>query len=126
MARGVNASEMTNEFAEVKHTYRGVTYVLRELPMDRYDELVEQATAEATDADGEVTKVFDSAAHTKLLLVEALVEPKLTARQLYGKGTRLVRALQAKVFALHLDPEPEEKAKGEDDDEGEAQAPANP
>lgn len=124
MARGVSASEMTNKFAEAKVTYRGITYTLRELPMDRYDELVDMATAEQT-VDGETTKVFDQTAHTKLLTVEALVEPKMTAKQLYGEGTRLVRALQVQVGKLHWDPEPEEK-KDEDDDEGEASAPANP
>jgi len=122
MARGVNASEMSNKFAEARVTYRGTEYVLRELPMDRYDELVELATAEQT-IDGETTKVFDSAAHTKLLTVESLVEPKMTAKQLYSEGTRLVRALQQQVAKLHWDPEPEDK---KEDDEGEVSAPANP
>lgn len=125
MARGVSASEMTNKFAEARVTYRGTTYVLRELPMDRYDELVEMATAEQT-VDGETTKVFDQNAHTRLLTVESLIEPKMTAKQLYGEGTRLVRALQVQVGKLHWDPEPVEDDKDKDDDEGEASAPANP
>lgn len=119
-AKGLTADEMSNEFAEAKVTFRGTTYTLRELPMDQYDKTVKQATTK--DEDG--VETFDNAGHTKILTVKCLVSPKLSADELYGKGTRLVRALQGAALRLHLDPEPEEATP--DDDEGEAPAPAKP
>lgn len=123
MAR-VTADEMSNEFAEKRISYRGTEYVMRELPMDEYDKTVKLATT-TIRVDGEDVEKFDNVAHTKILVAKSLVSPKLTADQLYGKGTRLVRQLTNEVGKLHWDPEPEDKAKA-DDGEGEATAPANP
>jgi len=121
--RGVSADEMTNEFATAKVRYRGVEYVMRELSMDEYDKTVKLATAKVvTPENPEGDETFDGTAHTKILTIKSVVSPKMSADQLYSKGTRLVRALQVQVAKLHWDPEPEEK--GEDDDEGEAPAPA--
>lgn len=118
MAAPVTLSEVGNELVELKRRYRGVTYVLRELPMDKYDATVRQATTEIDDNGVKVEK-FDGVAHTKLLLAKCLVEPKLSPEELYGRGTRLVRQLQRDLQTIHFDDEPEEEIE---DDAGEAKA----
>ena len=130
MARGVNANDMSNDFAEETHVFRGVTYVMRELPMDKYDKLIKDATAEKTikvDGEDQTIEETDWILHSKLLTAAAIVSPSMTPEQLFGKGTRLVRELQRKVMALHVGDEPEDKKTKEDadDDEGEAPAPAS-
>lgn len=121
MARGVSASDMSNEFATETHTYRGVTYTVHELSMADYDKTVKLATAkdETTGEDR-----FDSVAHNKILTAKCVrvggkpVDPD----DLYSKGTRLVRQLQRIVQKLHWDEEPEEEAPVA---EGEATAEAS-
>lgn len=112
MAKPVALSDMSNDLVEIRRRYRGVTYVLRELPMDQYDKTVRAATAEV---DG--VEKFDGVAHTKILLSKCLVEPKLSPDELYSKGTRLVRQLQRDLQEIHFDDEPEEDLE---DDAGEA------
>lgn len=121
-----SAADMSNEFVEVRRQYRGVEYVLRELPMDQYDKTIEMATTKGEDG----REKFDGAGHTKILLVKSLVQPKLKADELFGKGTRLVRNLQEALQELYFDEEPDELQKLQDreekesatDDEGEAPA----
>lgn len=114
MARTVNVESMSNELAEIRHRYRGVWYVLRELPYRKYQQTIELAT---TDVDG--VKTIDNEAHTKILMTRCLVEPKIEMDDLFDRGTRLIRQLQRNLQALHWDDEPEEDAAA-DDDEGEA------
>lgn len=107
MTKGISAAEMTNDLAEVKVQYRGTVYVLRELTMDEYDQTVAQATSEVI-TDGVKDEIFDANAHTKILLAKSLVEPKLSTKELYAKGTRLVRGLQQQLQTLYWSQEPDE------------------
>lgn len=105
-------SDMDNELIEARVKFRGTEYVLRELSMTDYDKTVEQATTPGVDGDPDT---FDANQHNKILMAKALVEPKMSVDTLYGKGTRLVRALQREVQKLHFDPEKDElEKKGED------------
>lgn len=121
MARGVNAGDMTNEFASETHTYRGVTYTIHELSMEAYDKTVKLATTK-DEITGE--EKFDSAAHNKILTAKCVkVDGKpIDSDELYGRGARLVRQLQRIVQKLHWDEEPEDEAG---DEVGEAKAGAS-
>jgi hypothetical protein len=131
VTKGISAAQMNNDLEEIKVQFRGTLYVLRELPMDEYDKTV----AMATKIDPETKEeIFDGTAHTKILLAKSLVEPKISAAELYAKGTKLVRGLQQQLQKLYWSSEPDElkilddeSAKmasklGDDDDEGEAEA----
>jgi hypothetical protein len=120
MARsGVSTDELTNDFNTATKTYRGVRYVLKELPITEYDELLKLATVVKT-VDGEEQEVVDDATLVKLLTQKSIVEPRI----LRPLGTRLWRQLERDVQVLHFGVEPDETdAKDEDkkdEDEGEA------
>lgn len=117
MTKALNAASMSNQPFEVRRKYRGVEYVLRELSMEDYDRTIDQATQ--TD---ETTKVetFDGAAHTKILLAKSLVEPQMTAKEIYAQGTRVVRGLQSALQELYFDEEPDELKKAEKREERES------
>lgn len=108
---------MSNQPFEVRRKYRGVEYVLRELSMEDYDRTIDQATKvdETTKAE-----TFDGAAHTKILLTKSLVEPQMTAKEIYAQGTRVVRGLQAALQELYFDEEPDELVKAEKREERES------
>lgn len=121
MAKGIAAADMGNELATKTVRFRGHTYVVTELSMKAYDKTVKQATEVDEDTKAET---FDSQAHNKILLAQCVAEngEKIDVEELYGRGSRVVRALQKVVGALHFDDEPEEDI--EDADEGEAIAEA--
>ena len=131
MTKGIGAAQMNNDLEEIKVKFRGTLYVLRELPMDEYDKTVAMATKEDPDTKEEI---FDGNAHTKILLAKSLVEPKISAAELYAKGTKLVRGLQQQLQKLYWSAEPDElevlngesdkmaDKLGDETDEGEAEA----
>jgi hypothetical protein len=123
MARGVAASDLSNEFAEETHTYRGTTYVVRELSMAAYDRTVKAATVKDPVTGEEST---DNLAHNKILLAKCVtVKGKpIDVDELYeGTGARAVRQLMRIIQKLHW----EEEQDGDPvaDDAGEATAEAS-
>ena len=122
MVKGVSAAELGNEFVVEKVRYRGRVYAVTELSMKAYDKTVRQATHEE-DEDGVKVEKFDPQAHNKILMAACVTVDgaKADVDDIYEKGTRLVRALQRKIQAVHFDDEPEEDLG---DDEGEAVAEA--
>jgi hypothetical protein len=122
MARGVSVSDLSNKFASEEHTYRGTTYVVRELSMQAYDRTVKAATIK-DETSGEDN--FDAQAHNKILVAKCVsVNGKpIDADELYESGTRVVRQLQRIVQKLHWDEEPEDEKA--DIEVGEAPAEAS-
>jgi hypothetical protein len=112
----VKTEEMDDGFVTVNATIRGTRYVLRELPADDYQKCQEGAI----NADGMV----DNVTMLKLMLAKAVVEPKLTAVELFKRPYPVIRKLNDIINDMHFTPieTDEEKAEEEDDGEGKAEA----
>lgn len=91
---------------------RGITFLMRELEIDDYDELIEKHTTEGDDGEAET---FDSAAFTRDLTRQCLIRPKWSD---VPKGTRLVRMLEQRALALHTAIEPVKVIKDGEDEDG--------
>ncbi len=93
-------------------TLRGVTYKLREVDGEVYDDVFEVATSEPDD---EGRRTTDFAMVNKGLLVKALVEPKLTMKEIQKLPFAVRQVLFVKANELHpafpKEGEPEEPEK---------------
>jgi hypothetical protein len=122
-SRGVDLTELDNEFKSKRIRYRGHIYEIRELPMVDYQKAVKMATTQEKDLEtGLESDKFDADLHTAIMLGKCVTidGKKTTADALYEKGTALVRQLQRDVSAMHFD---EEKPEDLDEaDPGEAPA----
>lgn len=117
---GLPAPEPTQ--AVTKVTIRGRKYVFQELEIGEYDKLLKQATTEVGNpVTGEVDETIDQSLLSRLLILKSCVEPKLTAGDLSGVGTKMYRAFVKIVNELHYGDEP--IAVEKDDDEKPAETP---
>lgn len=113
-----SVESMDGEFRVVTATIRGVKYVIRELPADDYEKCLKSATGENRQIDNQVM--------LRLMLDKALVEPKITAAELWKKPFPIVRKLNDIVDELHYTPvetdeEREEREAEEEKKKGEGQ-----
>ena len=118
------AAVLTRKNKRDVFSIRGQRIVLEELPIDKYDDLVEKHTTRTEDRQGEVTETFDNAAFIRELVIKCLKEP--TYAELI-KGTRVIRTLEQRARDLNIGDEPVTLLKDEDEeagseDEGEAVA----
>ena len=97
-------SAYSTEFAEWKGVIRGRRYVLREVPIGKFDDIEKQATDKVPNEDGTgFVEKFDANRRSRLLLRASIaeVEPKLPEDGIAGLGTRVVVALNTIVNELH-------------------------
>lgn len=124
--RTVDIEDLDNVIKTRKFKARGHVYVISELPMDEYQKTIKKATSQVKDPiTGEDTDKFDPDYHTAIMLGRCVTidGKKVTAEQIYEKGTGLVRQLQREVSAMHFDEEPLEEIEDDDGVEpGEAEA----
>jgi len=111
----------TDGLAWKKLGFRGEVYVIRELPIGEYDEIVKKATRKekVTDPDTGVSNevdMLDQNLQSRLMLKACLTEPKIEVTKL---GTRLTVALNRAVNELHYGNEPDELRPVKKDDDGE-------
>jgi hypothetical protein len=112
----------TDGLAWQKLGFRGEVYLVRELPIGEYDEIVKKATRKekVTDPDTGVSNevdMLDQNLQSRLMLKECLVEPaSLDVKKL---GTRLTVALNRAINNLHYGDEPDELRPVKKDDDGE-------
>jgi hypothetical protein len=106
---------LSDEFLEESITLRGTKYVFREISAEQYETALKMA--EGPDGTTDLSTVL------RLMIPDSLVEPKLTAEQLYKKPLPVVTAIQNLVNRMHFRNEPDE-AEGDTDD-GEEKAPGN-
>lgn len=107
--------------------YRGVLYVLKEVPIGKYDDLQRQATTEVENLDGTTTEKFDGSLRDRLLLSASIIEP--AGVNLSKIGARVVANLTRIVNELHYFDEPDElKAENQQsaDDEGDGDKKGEP
>jgi hypothetical protein len=124
-ARGVDVTDLDNEFRHETRRYRGHVYVIRELPMSDYQKAVRAATnTEKDTVTGEDNEKFDADLHTAIMLGKCVTidGKKTTADALYEKGTALVRQLQRDVSSMHFDEEKPEELEEDEAAPGEAPA----
>jgi hypothetical protein len=111
-------SKQQPEFATDSFEMRGVTFKLREISIDRYDELLKQCT-EMVDINGVDVERTNEELLLRLVTLDSLLEPKLSASQIRSNGVRFVRTLESRVRALNFGTEPTRDLKSKDtDDEG--------
>lgn len=102
----------------IKATIRGLTYTISELPMDKYNELLERATTKTrNDVTGETEEDIDNTLLMRLM-VNAAVSPK--PESLMKLGVRHYRALTRLVQDLHYGDEPVKIESDEPAADGEA------
>lgn len=101
-----------NQFADFEATYRGVTYKMKEIDAETYDELLKQATNTKFDADGNETEAVDEPLLFRLMLQASLVAPAVSSLDLQKMGFRLVRQLERDCQRLHFAIEPETDKRG--------------
>lgn len=106
MARGVALQEVPvmdgsgPQFAEKEVVDHGTTYRLRELSSKKYDELYKKSDIKG-DGDPDTVMLL------RLMLIEALQEPKLTGDQIADLPFRLVNKLSRACNDLHFGDEPD-------------------
>jgi|ERR1051326_1722900 hypothetical protein len=104
--------------ANVRATIRGTTYTITELPMERYNELLEKATTKTrNDITGEDEESVDNTLLMRLMILDA-VKPKPDS--LMKLGVRHYSALSRLVRDLHYGDEP---VKIETEDESAEETP---
>ena len=98
-------------FKVVRATMRGTTYVLKELPADVYEKCLEGSR----DSEGN----SDNITLLKLMLDKALIEPKMTVKQLWELPYPVIRKLNDIINDIHFSfiETDEEVADAEKDDE---------
>ena len=112
----------TDGLAWKKLGFRGEVYLVRELPIGEYDDIVKKATSKqaVVDPDTGVSNdvdILDQNLQSRLMLKECLVEPKsIDVKKL---GTRLTVALNRAINELHYGNEPDELRPVKKDDDGE-------
>lgn len=117
------APKMTTEFTEKTLTLRGKPYVIRELSIGEYDDVVRKATDTKKDGLGEDIEVVDNARLLRLMVLKSLQSPKVSLDQFSELPARIVFALNNAVNAMHRAedlevadaPEDEGEAKGNAD-----------
>ncbi len=116
MARVAKAnSAISDEFLEATITLRGTTYRFRELSAAQYEDILK--LSEGPDGTADLGTVL------RLMIPEALVDPHLTAEQLYKKPLPVITAIQGVVNKMHFRDEPvEEIPDGEDEPGNESEA----
>jgi len=97
----------SGEFLTEEVTIRGVTYKFRELTGAQYEECLK--LAEGPDGDANLSTVL------RLMIPLSLVDPKLSAEQIYEKPLPVVSAIQNVVNQMHFKTEPVKKAEDEGD-----------
>lgn len=103
------AGDYDNEFITKEVTLRGRKYVMRELTVAKYDELVRLATSK--NAEGE--DLIDNGLLRKLMASASLVEPK--TKDLQSLGLRLASKLISVAQEINYGTEPEEGEEKEPD-----------
>jgi len=101
------------QFATDSFVMRGITFHLQEISIDRYDELLKQCT-ETVEINGVDVERTNEDLLLRLVTLDTLVEPKLSAAQIRAQGVRFVRTLEAKVRTLNFGTEPTTAAKAGD------------
>jgi hypothetical protein len=90
--------------ATIRATIRGVTYTVSELPMDRYDELLEKSTKKTrNEITGEAEEEIDQTLLLRLMVMDS-VRPKIDS--VSKLGVRHYRAITRLVNELHYGDEP--------------------
>lgn len=90
--------------ATVRATIRGVTYIISELSMERYNELLDKATSKKkNEITGLDEEEIDQQVLARLMILDS-VRPK--PDQLLKLGVRYYRALNRLVSDLHYGDEP--------------------
>ena len=111
----------TDGLSWIKVEFRGVTYLITELPIGDYDEIVKKAThkEKIEDADTGATRevdIIDNQLQSRLMLKACIKEPdKVDINKL---GTRLTIALNRAINTLHYGEELDALRPKKKDDEG--------
>lgn len=100
-----------------RHKYRGITYILHELPIGKFDEIQKLAMVKVEDDEGNnLGERRDDVLQMRMMLMACVVEPK--GFSLDGLPSPVVFALNGNVNDLHkaeedeLDPKVAAKGKG--------------
>jgi len=107
-------TDLDSEFRTTSLTLRGTTYTFRELSGEQYEEFIKMAAGPDGDADLSVV--------LKLMAPEALISPKLTAKEIYAKPMPVFNAIIGQVNTMHFRSEPEDKPAA---DAAEPETPGN-
>jgi len=107
------AGDYSNEFIESKFHFRGTEYVLREVSVDVYDDLVEMATSKNDVGD----EMIDNGFLRKQLALKTLVSPRFS--DFIGKPLRLSNRIMNESWILNLGQEPDDEEKEPDIQDGE-------
>lgn len=115
----------TPDFLTEEVVIRGHKFVLQELSIGEYDELVQKATTTQTDpVTGREFEQTDNTLLLKMMVLKSCVDPKLTPEKLAALPMRVTLKLNAKVNEMHFSEEPddeEESTEGEEQPEEEAE-----
>jgi hypothetical protein len=92
--------------------FRGRTYVMRELPIGDYDEIIRKSVDKIEMPDGSIEERTDQLRQSRLLMAKCMVsvDPPLPRSGIPGLGTAIIGALTRIVDELHYVAEVDELA----------------
>lgn len=113
----VPAAELDDTFHVERATMRGVTYVLRELTAEQYEECLEKARG----PEG----LSDNVTLLKFMLEKSLISPQMKIAEIWRLPYPIIRKLNDIINDMHfsvIETDEEKAADESDDDEGKPKA----